>query len=101
VLIGICVAKGASMLAGNKRSQGLQIMSVVVSALAFGYATYLVNRSFINEAFAEAGMELPLLPSPDLMIEVVKAGFEFFDLIFLAIVLYEAWIITRPLKLVS
>ena len=101
VVIGIAVGKGVTLLAGDKRSQGLQIMSVVVAALSFVYASYLVNRTFIHQAFAEEGTEvaLPLLPGPGLLFEVVALDFGLFEIVFLGIVLYEAWIIPRPVRL--
>ena len=101
VVIGFAVGKGTVMLAGNKRAGGLQAMSIVVSVVAFFYASYLVNRTFIQQAFEEEGMEgvLPLLPPPDLFVEVVKAGFHPIDLVFLAIVVYQAWKIPAPIKL--
>jgi len=103
VVIGIAVGKGVTILSGNKRSQRLQIISVVISIASFLYAGYLVNRSFVMEYFAEQGREivLPLLPDLSTFIQVLQAGFEFFDLIFLAIVIYQAWKIPAPLKLAS
>lgn len=101
IVIGFAVGKGILLLTGDKRSQSLQIMSTVISIVSFLYATYLVNRSFIIKAFAEQGelIDLPYLPDPVLFINVLQAGFEFFDLIFLAIVVYEAWKIPAPFKL--
>jgi len=101
VLIGIAVAKGAVMLSGDKRSTGLQALSISVSVVAFFYASYLVNRTFVHRAFAEEGVEgvLPLLPSPGVFVEVIGLNFGFMDLIFLAIVVYEAWKIPAPISL--
>jgi len=101
VVIGVAVAKGAVLLSGNKRSQGLQILSVVVSAVAYFYASYLVNRTFILRAFAEEGQAaaLPFVPGPGLFFEAIRAGFGLFDVVFLAIVLYQAWRIPAPLSL--
>ncbi len=101
VVIGFAVGKGILLMTGNKRAQGLQILSVVVSGLSFFYASYLVNRTFILRAFAEDGEEmiLPLLPSPELLINAVRINFGVMDLVFLAIVLYQAWKIPAPLQL--
>jgi hypothetical protein len=101
IVIGVAVAKGATILAGNKRSQGLQILSVIVSTIGFFYATYLVNRTFILRAAIEEGeaLTLPLLPSPELFYEVVAVGFGIMDLVFLGIVVYEAWKIPAPPQL--
>jgi hypothetical protein len=101
VVIGFTVGKGIVMLSGGKRSQGLQIMSVIISTLSFLYASYLVNRTFILRAYTEQGQEIvmPWLPSPDLWFNVIKLGFNFMDLIFLAIVIYQAWKIPAPFQL--
>jgi len=105
VVIGLAVGKGAVMASGNKRSTGLQGLSIVVSILSYGYGGYLVNRTFIHKAFAsqtetaDMVLALPLLPGPGLFYEVLRAGFEPFDLVFLAIVVYEAWKIPAPLRL--
>jgi hypothetical protein len=101
VVIGIAVAKGAVMLSGGKRSTGLQAMSVSVSTLAYFYASYLVNRTFLHQAFAEEGVEgaLPLLPPPDVFVQVIGLSFGFMDVVFLAIVIYQAWKIPAPIRL--
>ena len=101
VVIGFAVGKGVVMFSGNKRSQGLQITSVIIAALGFVYASYLVTRSFVLKAFAEEGQELalPLIPTPDLLIGVLQAGFGFMDFVFLAIVVYQAWKIPEPMRI--
>jgi hypothetical protein len=101
VVIGIAVRKGAVRRSGDKRSTGLQALSVSVSVVAFFYASYLVNRTFVHRAFEEEGVEgvLPLLPSPGVFVEVIGLNFGFMDLIFLAIVVYEAWKIPAPISL--
>ena len=100
IVIGIAVAKGAVILSGNKRSAGLQAMAIAISILAFVYATYLVNRTFIHRAAVERGWEgrLPLLPDPSTFIQVTSLAFSPIDLIFLAIVVYEAWKIPAPIR---
>jgi len=101
IVIGFAVGKGIVIFSGGRRSQRLQIMSAVISILSFIYASYLVTRSIILQASPEQGLEiiLTLLPDPILFIQVLQAGFEFFDLIFLAIVVYQAWKIPAPIKL--
>jgi hypothetical protein len=101
VVIGLTVGKGTTLLAGDKRSRGLQILSVIVAAASFFYASYLVTRTFVHQAWAEGGMEgaLPWLPNPGLFFEVVQLGFGFMDLVFLAFVVYEAWKIPAPLAI--
>jgi hypothetical protein len=100
--IGFLVAQGAVRFAGGKRSRGLQILAVVVGALSFLVAAYLVNMTFINEALAQQGRpwRVPFPPlSPGLFYRVLAVNFGVMKLVFLAIVIYEAWIIPRPLKL--
>lgn len=99
VVIGFTVGKGVTILSGHKRAQGLQILSVAISVLGFVYASYLVNRTFFLRAAAQEGAEsvLPWLPTPALLFEVVKLGFGVMDLVFLAIVVYQAWKIPAPI----
>lgn len=101
VVIGYAVGKGALLGSGGKRSLGLQVISVTVAGVSFAYATYLVNRSYFHRALAEEGQSawLPLVPDPALFLEVARVGFAAFDLIFLAIVLWEAWRLPAPFRL--
>jgi hypothetical protein len=103
VVIGVAVGKGVVMLSGNKRHASLQALSVVISVIAFFYASYLVNRSLLLRAIAEEGQTgtLPLVPNPALLFEVVKITFGIMDLVFLAIVVYEAWKIPAPIRLAA
>src|SRR5262245_60833789 len=55
VAIGFLVGQGAIRFSGGKRSRNLQILCVVVALVAFAAASYLVNRTFINEALAKQG----------------------------------------------
>lgn len=101
VVIGFAVGKGVTVLAGGKRSTGLQFLSTGVALLSFGYATYLVNRSFIQQAFAAEGetIALPFLPDTGLFMRVVSTGFEAFDVVFLGIVLWQAWKMPAPIRI--
>lgn len=103
VVIGFAVGKGVMMMSGGKRSRGLQALSAGIAGVAFFYANYLVNRSFFHRALAEdgSGYVLPLVPGPSLFIDVVSVGFGAFDLVFLAIVLWQAWKIPAPFRLAS
>jgi hypothetical protein len=102
IVIGIAVGHGVTRFAGGKRSRGLQGLSVAIATLSFFYAQYLVNRTFILRAFAEKmpheGVSLPLLPDPEFFFDVVTVGFGIFDLVFLAIVIFEAYKIPAPWK---
>lgn len=101
VVIGIAVGKGVVWLSGHKRHLNLQIMAVVISLLSFIYASFLVNRTFIQKAFEEDGtpVEIALLPSAEFFVEVLKAGFSPIDLLFLGIVIWEAWKIPAPVEI--
>ena len=101
VVIGLAVAKGATLFSGNKRSSGLQGLSVAVSTIAFFWASYLVNRTFILQAYAQKEQEvaLPWLPSLDLLVDVVGIDFGVMNLVFLGIVVYEAWKIPAPIRM--
>ena len=102
--IGYLVGQGAARGAGGKRSVGLQVMAVVVGALSFLVAAYLVNMTFINEALAVKGQafRVPFPPaSPRMFYGVLAVNFGIMKFVFLAIVMYEAWIIPRPAKLLS
>ena len=100
ILIGIAVGKGATLFAGGRSSRGVQVMSLIVAAVSFFYASYLVNRTFIQQALAQEGKEsfLPVLPNPALFVGVISIGFNAFNLLFLAIVLWEAWKLSAPAK---
>ena len=101
VVISYTVAKGVIFLSGGKRSQGLQAMSVLIAIGSFFYACYLVNRTFIQKYLAEQGEQaiLPLLPNPGLFLEVLKPGFGVMDIVFLAIVVWQAWKLSAPIKI--
>jgi hypothetical protein len=105
VVIGYLAGKGVVMAAGGKRAVGLQVMSMVIAAVAYAFASYLVNRSFLLQAIADdpalraGGASLPIFASPALMFAVIRAGFQVFDLVFLAIVIYQAWKMPAPFRL--
>jgi hypothetical protein len=102
VAIGFLVGHGATRFAGHKRTAGLQALSVIVATLCFAVATYLVNMTFINAEMARRGevFRVPFPPtSPDLAFRVVSLSFGIMDVVFLAIVVWEAWRIPRPVKL--
>lgn len=102
VAIGWLVAQGAVRFAGNKRSLGLQLLSIGVSIASFAVASYLVNMTFINRQLARAG-DARRLPFPPTSIEgfgaVVALGFGLMDLVFVAIMVWEAWTIPKPPQL--
>lgn len=101
VIIGVAVGKGVVILSGNKKAQSLQLISVGLSIVSYAMATYWVSRTFANRYFVEQGMNIswPMFPPLDFFFEVVISGSELFDLIFLGIVVFQAWKIPAPIKL--
>ena len=102
VVIGLLVGHGTLRFAGGKRSVGLQIMSVAVGTLSFLVAVYLVNMTFINRSLAEKGDAFRVTFPPtslDLAGKVIGAGFGIMDVVFLAIMAWEAWKFPRPVRL--
>ena len=102
VAIGFLVGYGTLRFAGGKRSAGLQSLSIAVALVSYFCATYLVNMTRINKALAEKGDAFRVGFPPeslDLFLRVVTASFGLMDFVFLAIAVYEAWKIPRPLAL--
>lgn len=100
VVIGYAVGHGVLRLGGHKRAMGLQGLSVGIALASFIFATYLVNWSYANQAMEANQMaSLPLVLPLSVIIDLMKAGFNPMDLLFLGIVLYEAWRIPAPLRL--
>jgi hypothetical protein len=102
IAIGYLTGLGAVRFAGGKRSAGLQAISIVVSLASYLVATFLVNMTFLNQAFAKDGESFRVAFPPQnfqLFVKVLSAGFGMMDLVFLAIVVYEAWKIPRPIVL--
>jgi hypothetical protein len=100
MVIGIGVGKGI-VAATGKRSAGLQVLSVSIALASFVVATYLVNRWFINQdpQLAAQGFVVPLVPpTADFFVQVALAGAGLMDLVFLAIVIWEAWVTVTPLR---
>ncbi len=102
VAIGFLVGQGAMRFAGAKRTTGLQVLAILVAAISFFVATYLVNMTFINQELAKRGevWRIPFPPSNlRIFYRVVAAGFGLMDVVFLAIVVWQAWAIPRPVRL--
>jgi hypothetical protein len=102
VAIGFLVGHGTIRFAGNKRTAGLQALAIVVAALCFGVASYLVNMTFINAELARRGeaWRIPFPPSSlTLFFRVIAASFGVMEVVFLGIVVWEAWRIPRPIRL--
>jgi hypothetical protein len=100
VVIGYAVGHGVLRIGGYRRAVGLQVISATIAALSFVTASFLVTRSFYNISAVEQGFELlPLVPPLPVLIEVLKMGGSPMDLLYLGIVLYEAWRIPAPMRL--
>jgi hypothetical protein len=100
MVIGIAVGKGI-VAATGKRSVGLQVLSVSIALASFVVATYLVNRWFINQdpQLAAQGFVVPLVPpTTEFFVQVALAGAGVMDVVFLAIVVWEAWVTVTPLR---
>jgi len=101
VVIGLLVGHGTLRFAGGKRGVGLQALAVVVGALSFLVAVFLVNMTFLNAALAQRGDAFRVTfppPSLEAFYRVITANFGIMKLVFLAIIVYEAWFILRPIK---
>jgi hypothetical protein len=104
VVIGLLVGHGTLRFAGGKRSVGLQVLAVAVGALSFLVAVYLVNMTFINESLAQRGEAWRVNFPPaglTMFYKVIAVNFGIMKLVFLGIIMYEAWFIPRPIKLPS
>lgn len=100
--VGWAVGWGTLKFAGGKRSRGLQILSATVAVASWVAANFLVNATFVNRALAEKGdaFRVGIPPeSIDLFIRVVSANFGIMDVVFLAIMVWEAWKLPRPVRL--
>lgn len=102
IAIGFLAGFGAVKFAGGKRSGGLQAIAITVSLVSYAIATYLVNMTFVNRALAAQGETFRLAfppQNPELFLKAVMLDFGLMDGVFLAIVIWEAWKIPRPLSL--
>jgi hypothetical protein len=101
VVIGYLAGHGAMRLAGNKRTQALQAIAALAAAVSFFAASYLVNMTLINEHLASRGdaFRVPFPPaSLAQTVQVISIGFQLMDMVFLVIVVMQAWSIPRPLR---
>ena len=102
VAIGFLAARGAVMFSGGKRSRGLQAIAIGAAVAGYAVAMYLVNTTFINQTLAAQGESYRVgLPpqSAGLFARVVAADLGVMDLVFLALAVWEAWRIPRPIAL--
>ena len=102
VAIGYLAGHGAMRLAGNKRTVALQALAAGVAAASFVVASYLVNMTLINQQLAKDGESWRLGFPPESLAQayqVVALGFGLMDVVFLVIVISQAWSIPRPLRI--
>lgn len=100
LVIGVATGQGVLRMSGHKRAVPLQAISAGIALLSYIGASWAVLVSLINrELAAEGSALLPLIVPPHLAVELMVSNFQAFDLIFLAIVLYEAWRIPKPMRL--
>ena len=93
VLIGWAVGKGVVTMTGGKRARSLQFISLAITLVSYSLATYWVTRTFVMRYIAENGLAggLPFFPEPAVFVSTVTAGIEIWDIVFLAIALWQAW----------
>ena len=99
VVIGITVAKGILLLTGGKRSTELQIIAVATSILSYFYANYLVSRTMLLKEYPEMAQNLGLVPDIQIFFQITQLTFGLFTVIFLAIVIWQAWRMLAPAKI--
>jgi len=101
VIIGLVVGYGTLLLAGGRRSVGLQILSLVTGVLSFLVAAYLVNMTLLNQLLAERG-EAARVAFPPTSLEtfykVVAINFGMMKVAFLGVIAYLSWVVPRSLK---
>lgn len=95
ILISFASGKGILFMTKNQRSKNLQYLSVGISSVAYFYAEYLVQRSFPQNA------NLPLVPSFEIFFGYITHSFNVYTAIFLAIIVWQAWVIPAPYRIVE
>jgi hypothetical protein len=102
IVIGIAVAKGITLCNGGKKSLSLQIIASIVTVISFFYAKYLVTRSFIlAEGPSEYLDVFTLLPQPHVFYNLVMETSDILTIVFLGIAVWQAWIMTKPYKMIE
>lgn len=100
IIIGVAAAKGITFCNGGKRSLALQILAVVLTAISFFYAIYLVTRSFILMESPQEYVEVfTLLPHPQVFLTLIMETSDIMTFVFLGIALWTAWSMMKPHKL--
>lgn len=100
--LGWAVGWGAMRFAGGKRSRGLQLLAAGVAVAGWVMANFLVHMTFLNRALAGQGEAFRITFPPqslELFAKVVSNNFGMMDVVFLAIMVWEAWKMPRPIRL--
>jgi Flp pilus assembly protein TadB len=100
--VGWAAGWGTLRFSGGKRSRSLQMLSAGVAAGCWVLASYLVSMTFINEYYAKSNDAFRGAFPPqslEMIVEVMKSGFGIMDVVFLAIMVWEAWKFPRPIAL--
>lgn len=98
--VGWAVGWGTVRFAGGKRARGMQLLSAIVAVASWAVANFLVNATFVNHSLAEKGDAFRVGIPPqsfDLFFRVASMNFGIMDVVFLAIMVWEAWKFPRPL----
>ena len=92
IVVGFTVAYGARTL-GRDAGPRTALTSAVVAAIAFVVATYFVDRTILIEVLEQDGGvgRVPLFLPFDQAMELMRIAFEPIDILFFAIVVYEAY----------
>jgi len=100
VAIGFAAGVGVVAGAGNKKARSLQVLSTLLAAVGYVMGHYWVVRTFVQREAESRGlvMDLPVIPEWGLLQEIMM-NFGVMELIFLGIVLWQAWSIPNPTRL--
>ena len=89
--------RAQAMAIGPKRSQALQIMTIALSLGFFAVSRVLTAWMIFNDMASEQGLEeIPLALLPFASIDLLFAIAQPLDLLWVGIVAYEAWRLSKP-----
>lgn len=102
IAVGWLVAHAVMRGAGGKRGPRLQVVSVVITALAMAMSEYLMVHHFTAQALAQQGYtDIPLLLPVEAMFTLVVEGIKAdpATLLFWGIALWEAYALPAARRL--
>lgn len=92
--------RAQALVIGPKRSQALQVMTIALSLGFFAISRVLTAWMVFNDMAAEQGMEtIPLAMLPLASIDLLFAIAQPLDLLWVGIVAYEAWRLSKPYQI--